>query len=157
VLLLLAVPAVYSLGQTPVSLNSSAAEKGVVVADPATETPDQQRARVKSWLFTITPDQLLDQLIYADSILNQKPVAKFPETVAILTEKGTLILSYKDPLRVLLGGGLVELDITIPQVEKPKFVTWPGQDPWTWIKPSLIGGGIGLASGVIATLILTHH
>ena len=122
-----------------------------------TETPEQQRARVKAWLFTITPDQLLDQLVYQDSIMNERPTAIFPETTMILTEKGTLVLSWKDPFKIELGNGLLELNINVPQVEKPKFVTWPGQDPWTWIKPSLIGGGIGLAAGVIATLILAHH
>lgn len=118
------------------------------------ETPEQQIARVKSWLYSITPDQLLTSLVFYDNITRLPPTVTFPETVMVLTKEGTLVLSWKDPLKISLGGGEIKTQFVLSQIEKPKFVTWPSDDPFKWVLPAAGAGGIALIVGVVTGYLL---
>ena len=117
-------------------------------------TPEELKAS-KDWLYTVTPDQLVADIANWKKLETGKMSVQIPEMAAVLSEKGTLVLTWKDPVRTDILG-LREDEFILPQVEKKDFVVFPKADPWSWIQPAGIGALVGLSVGLILDLVFFH-
>jgi hypothetical protein len=107
-------------------------------------TQDQALKKIQEW----GPDTTAARIIALDTILQTDPVVVAPDVVVVLGMDGRLRVAFNGPVKVDVDG-LLHYELT--------FQTWivpdPSPDPGAW--PYLIGGGVGLAGGLLLALVLS--
>ena len=113
---------------------------------PLFQTPDD----AKAWVYTVKPTQLLDYLVWASKVENEKPVITWPTVNYLLLNDQSLYVSYSKPLTVSLGKGLIDITAN-PEVYTIKDFA-PKPVDLTWNTGVLVGGvsfGVGFLVGVL--------
>lgn len=120
---------------------------------PPFETPEQ----AKDWLYTVKPTQLLDYLVWASKIENEKPLVTLPMMSFLAMQDRSMYVSYGTPLYIRLGGDLMTIEIRPENRIVPDFI--PESKDVTWqevfVGASLIGGG-ALVLGFLAGVVLVQ-
>ena len=107
-------------------------------------TQDQALKKILEW----GPDATAARIVALDTILQTDPVVVAPDVAVVLGLDGKLRVAFTGPLKLDVAG-MLHYELT--------FQTWivpdPSPDPGAW--PYLIGGGVGLAGGLLLALVLS--